>query len=86
MAVDLESLQAELVTVNKAVTAAYSGAEYEIASGTSRRKLKRQDLSVLLARKRQLETAIARLDGSATRGPSVGVVVDTAAPNCGPIA
>lgn len=84
MAVDLESLQAELVTVNKAVTAAYGGAEYEIASGSSKRRLKRQDLSVLLARKRQLETAIARLEGSG-RGPSVGVVVDTAAPNCSPI-
>jgi len=80
MAVDLESLQAELATVNKAVTAAYGGAEYEIASGTSRRKLKRQDLSILLARKRELELAIGRMDGTGSRGPSLGVVVDTAAP------
>lgn len=83
MAIDLASLQTELAAVTKAVNAAYSGAEYEIVSGGTRRRLKRQDLPILLARKNELELSISRLEGSASRGPSVGVVVDTAAnPNC----
>lgn len=83
MAIDLASLQTELAAVTKAVNAAYSGAEYEIVSGGTRRRLKRQELSVLLARKNELELAISRLDGTGSRGASVGVVVDTAMnPNC----
>jgi len=80
MAVDLASLQAELETVKKAVTAAYSGAEFEISSGSTRRRLRRQELPVLLARQRELEMSISRLTGEGARGPSLGVVVDTAAP------
>jgi hypothetical protein len=80
MAVDLASLQTELAAVTKAVNAAYSGAEYEIVSGGTKRRLKRQELPVLLARKNELELAISRLEGSGARGPSVGVVIDTAAP------
>lgn len=80
MAVDLASLQTELATVTKAVNAAYSGAEFEISSGQTRRRLRRQDLSVLLKRKTELELAISRLDGSGSRGTSLGVVVDSAAP------
>lgn len=77
----LAELQTELVAVNKAVTAAYGGAEYEIQSGGTRRRLKRQDLTMLLARKRELELSIERLGGGGNRGPSIGVVVDTAEPN-----
>jgi hypothetical protein len=83
MTTQLEELQAELATVTKAVNAAYSGAEFEISSGSTRRRLRRQELPVLLKRKSELELAISRLGGSGSRGPSLGVVIDTAAPlNC----
>ena len=77
MPTQLETLQAELETVQRAVNAAYSGEEYEISSGGSRRRLKRQSLSVLLARKSELELSISRLsppaDGSG-KGIRHGVV------------
>lgn len=77
MPTQLESLQTELETVTRAVNAAYSGSEYEITSGGTRRRLKRQDLPVLLARKAELELSIARLDANGSRGASFGVVVDS---------
>ncbi len=75
----LEELLAELALVKAAVSAAYTGSEYEIADGQSKRRLKRQDLSVLLKRKNELETSIGRLDPAALagRGPSYAMPVDT---------
>lgn len=64
----IEELSAELAQVQSAISAAYSGTEYEIESGGSRRKLKRQPLPVLLARRSELELSIARLEGSGGRG------------------
>lgn len=66
----LEDLLAELAKVNAAYDAALGGAEYEIESGDSRRKLKRQSLDALLRRKAELERSIARLSGN---GVSHGV-------------
>lgn len=66
----LEDLQSELDKVNAAYEAALSGAEYEIESGDSRRKLKRQSLDSLLRRKAELERSIDRLSGN---GVSHGV-------------
>lgn len=76
----IEALQAELVVVRAAVIKAYSGSEYEIASGNSRRRLKRQDIGVLTKRQAELELAIGRLTGCGTRGISHGVVVDGNSP------
>ena len=76
MPTQLETLQAELETVTRAVNKAYSGAEYEISSGGTRRRLRRQELTVLLNRKTELELSISRLTGSGSRGVSHGVVVD----------
>lgn len=70
----LEKLQAELVEVEKAVSAAYSGAEYEIQDGATKRRLKRADLTVLLKRKAELELSVGRLSGG---GPSFGMPVDS---------
>jgi hypothetical protein len=78
MPTPLETLTAELEAVTKAVNAAYSGAEYEIVSGGTRRRLKRQDLSLLLRRKAELELSIGRLGGTVSGGGiSYGVVVDS---------
>ena len=77
MPTPLETLTAELEAVTKAVNAAYSGAEYEIVSGGTRRRLKRQDLSLLLRRKAELELSITRLGGTTSGGISYGVVVDS---------
>jgi hypothetical protein len=66
----LEELQAELTKVNAAYEAALGGSEYEIESGDSRRKLKRQSLTALVNRKAELERSIARLSGN---GVSHGV-------------
>lgn len=71
----LEELQAELQTVNKAVAAAYGGQEMDIQDGDTRRRWRRQDLSVLLRRKAELEASIGRLDG--TRGPGFAMPVDS---------
>jgi hypothetical protein len=73
----LEELQAELSAVNAAVNAAYGSAEYEVQDGATRRKLRRQDLSVLLARKSALEMSISRLDGG---GVGYGMAVDSHSP------
>lgn len=79
----LTALQDELTQVQAAVTAAYGGAEYEVQDGNTKRRLKRQDLSVLLKRKAELETAIARLDPDAAgRGPSFAMPVDTPRGHC----
>jgi hypothetical protein len=64
----LQSLQDELAQVSAAISAAYTGQEYEIEGAGSRRRLKRADLKTLLARKSELELAISRLDGSAAAG------------------
>lgn len=66
----LDDLQAELAKVNAAYEAALGGAEYEIESGDSRRRLKRQSLDSLVRRKKDLELSIARLSGG---GVSHGV-------------
>lgn len=74
----LQDLQTELAQVNAAVTASYGSAEYEVQDGNTRRRLKRQDLSVLLKRRAELETSIARLDPQASgRGTSFGMPVDS---------
>ena len=79
----LEELLAELAQVKAAVSAAYTGSEYEIADGQSKRRLKRQDLSVLLKRKNELEIAVGRLDPEAVgRGPSYAMPVDTPRGGC----
>ena len=65
---------AELTQVSAAITAVYGGQEYEIKDGQSHRRLKRADLKVLLARKSELETEIARLGGG---GVSFGMPVDS---------
>ena len=70
---ELERLQAELVQVRSAITAAYSGSEYEIESGQSRRRLKRQSLDALLKRESQLLISIGRIDGTGSRGIRHGV-------------
>ena len=41
---DLQQLQSELEKVNAAYLAALGGSEYEIESGHSRRRLKRQNI------------------------------------------
>jgi len=71
----IEKLQAELAQVEAAISAAYSGAEYSIDSGNSRRSLKRQSLDVLLRRKGEIELTISRLDGTGARGVRHGVPV-----------
>lgn len=68
----LDELQAELTQVNAAYSAALTGQEYEIESGPSRRKLKRQSIDALLKRKAELELAIGRLSGCG-RGITHGV-------------
>jgi hypothetical protein len=74
----LEKLRAELAQVEAAISASYSHAEYEIQDGDTRRKLKRQNLSVLLKRKADLELSIGRLDPcSSQRGPSYAMPVDS---------
>lgn len=75
----LEQLQAELTQVNESVSAAYGSAEYEVQDGATRRKLRRQDLSLLLKRKAELELSISRMDGTG-RGVSFGMVVDNRSP------
>ena len=78
MPTQLETLTAELESVTKAVNAAYSGSEYEIVSGGTRRRLKRQDLSLLLRRKSELELSITRLGGTISGGGiRHGIVVDS---------
>jgi hypothetical protein len=74
----LEQLQTELTAVNAAITAAYGGAEYEIRDGSTGRRLKRQDLKTLLARRAELELSIGRMDGS--RGATFGMVIDGDSP------
>lgn len=59
----LEELQAELAQLKTAISAAYTGAEYEISDGQTKRRLKRADLKLLLARKAELDTAVERLGG-----------------------
>lgn len=73
MAETTETLQAELDRVTAAINAAYTGAEYEVQDGETRRKLKRQPLPLLLQRKAELELAISRLDGTGSRGVSHGM-------------
>lgn len=68
----LEELQAELTKVNAAIDAAYTGSSYEIESGTSRRKLTRQSLDLLLRRKAELDLAINRLGGTGGVNHGVG--------------
>lgn len=67
----LDELKTELTQVNAAYQAALNGEEYEILSGGTRRRLKRQSLDSLLKRKAELELSIARMEGS--RGVSHGV-------------
>ena len=79
----LEELTAELQQVKDAVKAAYGGAEYEIQDGNTKRRLKRQDLSVLLKRKAELELSISRLDPEAGgRGPTYAMPVDSPRGHC----
>lgn len=74
----LDQLQAELAQVRSAISAAYTGSEMEIADGQTKRRIKRQDLAVLLRRQSELETSIARLDPTAGgRGPSYAMPVDS---------
>jgi hypothetical protein len=56
-------LQAELVKVKAAISAAITGAEYEAEAGGQRRRLKRQSLDVLYARQAQLERELCQLQG-----------------------
>lgn len=69
----LEDLQIELTQVKAAISAAYSGAEYEIESGGSRRKLKRQSLELLLERKSELEMLISVAQGNGRNNVSHGL-------------
>lgn len=69
----LPKLEAELAQVEAAIAAAYSGAEYDIQTGTTRRRLKRQSLDILLRRKGELELAIERLSGNGARGVRHGM-------------
>jgi hypothetical protein len=64
----IAELQAELAEVKTAISAAYGNAEYDIESGNSRRRMKRQSLTVLLSRRSQLELSISRLEGAGGRG------------------
>ena len=73
MATELERLETELEQVRAAISAAISGQEYEIETGGTRRRLKRQSLKDLQARESMLLTSIARLDGSGSRGVRHGV-------------
>lgn len=75
MAATLAELEAELAQVSAAVSAAYTGAEYEIHDGQAKRRLKRQSLDVLLRRKAELELCISRMNGTG-RGISHGLPVD----------
>lgn len=59
----LDQLQTELATVRTAIQAAYSGTEYEITTGQTQRRLKRQPLDVLLAREKELIRAITAITG-----------------------
>lgn len=70
---ELIRLEAELEQVRAAISASYASSEYEIESGQSRRKLKRQSLDALLKREAQLLTSISRLGGDSTRGIRHGV-------------
>lgn len=65
---------AELAQVKAAIAAAYSGAEYTIQDGQTRRHVRRQDLKTLLARRSELETEITRTQGG---GVSFGMPVDS---------
>lgn len=75
----VETLGAELAIVNEAILAAYTGKEFEIQSGGSaggsRRKLVRQDLPTLLARRGELEAQIAHLSGLGRSRVNHGVIV-----------
>ena len=75
MVATLAELEAELAKVNASVSAAYTGAEYEIHDGQVSRKLKRQSLDLLLRRKAELELCISRTNGTG-RGVSHGLPVD----------
>jgi hypothetical protein len=79
MSTTLEQLQTELAQVSAAISASYGSAEYEIRDGATTRRLKRQDLNVLLARQSQLKLSIDRLSGTG-RAPSFGMVVDNHSP------
>lgn len=70
---ELERLQEELETVRTAISAAYGSSEYEIESGQSRRKLKRQSIDALLRRESQLLISIGRLTGEGSRGIRYGM-------------
>lgn len=59
----LEELQAELTQVRAAISAAYSGQEYEIQTGGIQRRLKRQSLDALIKREQELERIIERASG-----------------------
>lgn len=72
--IKLAKLALELVQVEGAISASYSGAAYEIESGGSRRKLQRQNLSALLARKAEIEREIAVYSGMSNR-VTHGVVI-----------
>ena len=74
----LEQLQAELAQVRSAISAALTGSEMEIQDGQTKRRIKRQDLQVLLRRQSELELGISRLDPTAgSRGPSYAMAVDS---------
>lgn len=70
---DLATLQARLTKIDAAIDAAITGAEYEIRSGSSSRRLRRQDLKTLQAERASLELSIARLTGEGVRGVRHGV-------------
>lgn len=72
---ETEKLTAELAQVESAISAAYTGSEYEISAGKSGRRLKRQSLDVLLRRKSEIELSLARLGGIGARGVRHGVPV-----------
>ena len=72
---ELERLQEELETVRAAISASYSSSEYEIESGQSRRKLKRQSIEALIKRESQLLISIGRLTGEGSRGVRHGVPI-----------
>jgi hypothetical protein len=70
---ELQRLETELEQVRASISAAYTSHEYEIESGQSRRRLKRQSLDALLRREAQLVTSIGRLTGDGARGIRHGV-------------
>ncbi len=79
----LAELQDELAKVKAAISAAYTGAEYDMRDGNTTRRLKRQDLTVLLRRRSELELSISRLDPDGeSRGPTYAMPVDSPRGNC----